>query len=405
MRGPQQHGAARPRGGVLDGGGGPGLSLGARAYTRRAVLWDAVVGHRAVTAALGEAARDGSFPHATLLTGPPEVGKTTLAEAAAEELLNASSWPGGVAAHPDHWLEDSPAARISLDWLRLNPQGPDPRDPTMLQFFSRQAYAGGARVAVIGRADRMSEEAANCLLKCLEEPGPRSHIILCAAYPERMPATVLSRCRHYALAPMPAAELASWLQRVHAVEPDRAMVAATLSAGRPGRALALATDPGALRLALESIDALLRAAGAAASPRLAALSAAGDLAPPNTAEGRERALGQVAAWTGFVRDAACVAAGADELLVWQPYAAAAHAWAQTLGAPRLTELLRRLMETTDQLAQYASPRLTYEVLFLDLLAREPAPPRVDPPDHADLGPAGASTRASATTSRRPARRR
>lgn len=357
-----------------------------------------------MVAALRDAAEDGSLAHATVLSGPEGVGKTTLAEALADQVLGGAAWPGGLRAHPDHWLEDSPMERIPIDRVRAG--GGTPEDgPSLQDFLTLAAYAGGARVAVIGRADRLTEQAANCILKTLEEPPARTHILLCAAHPERMPATILSRCRQLALAGVPRATLAAWLERTHSVEASRAATAAALSAGRPGRALDLAIRPGALRDDLEAIDALLRLGGPVGSTRAAALGAAQALAPGAGAGGRETAIAQVAAWTGFVRDAACLAAGADELVVWRPYVDAARAWAESLGGARLTALLERLVETTDQLAQYASPRLTYEVLFLDLLAAGPAPPRVEPPAHADLGPSGESTRASATTSRRPTRRR
>jgi DNA polymerase-3 subunit delta' len=366
--------------------------------------WDEIVGHGPVAATLRRDAEDGALAHATLLSGPEGVGKTSLAVALANDVLHGDAWPGGLASHPDYWLEDSPMERIPIDRVRAGGGSPE-GGPSLQDFLLFHAYAGGARVAVVGRADRLTEQAANCILKTLEEPPPRTHIVLCAAHPERMPATILSRCRQLAMAPVPTQALAAWLRDTHGVDAARATTAAALAAGRPGRALTLATQPGALREDLSAVDALLRLGEAAATPRSAALVAAGEMAPSSNAEGRERALAQVAAWTGFVRDATCVAAGAEELAVWQPYREAATAWADTIGAPRLTELLGRLVDTTDQLAQYASPRLTYEVLFLDLLTGVPAPPRVEPPAHADLGPAGAATRAIATTSRRPSRRR
>ena len=366
--------------------------------------WDDIVGHTPVVAALRRDIEAGALAHATLLSGPEGVGKTTIAEALAGEVLAASGWPGGLRAHPDHWLEDSPMERIPIDRVRSGGGTPE-EGPSLQDFLLLYPYAGGARVAVVGRADRLTEQAANCVLKTLEEPPPRTHIVLCAAHPERMPATILSRCRQLALAPVPVRDLAAWLEQRHGVEPARATTSAALSGGRPGRALTLATQPGSLRDDLVAVDALLHLPAAGPTPRSAALIAAGELAPASNAEGRERALAQVTAWTGFIRDAACVAAGASELAVWEPYREAATAWAETVGPARLTAFLGRLMDTADELAQYASPRLTYEVLFLDLLTGDPAPPLIEPPAHADLGPAGTATRATATTSRRPSRRR
>jgi len=359
-----------------------------------------VVGHAPVAAQLARALDDGVLPHATLLVGPEGVGKTTLAEAIAAAALDAEHWPGGLQAHPDHWLEDSDAERIGIDRVRAG--GSDPGGaPSLQDFLTLRPYAGGNRVAVVGRADRLTEQAANSVLKTLEEPPPRSHLVLCAAHPERLPATILSRCQTYACGPLSPGEIRDWLVREHGVEPPLATTAAVLSGGRPGRALKLATEPGTLRAEVEAIDAFVAAGGGG---RGAALEAAGKLAPSQGAEGREVALRHVSAWASFVRDVACLAAGAPELLVWTDHRAAAERWAEALPPPRIDEILGRCVDAADQLAAYAIPRLTYEVLFLDVFATEPAPPRVAaaPRDMAQLGPAGQPR--TTTPRRRPARR-
>jgi DNA polymerase III subunit delta' len=344
-----------------------------------------VVGHAPVAAQLEGALRDGVLPHATLLVGPEGVGKTTLAEALAGVALDATAWPGGLQAHPDHWLEDSEAERIGIDRVRAG--GGNAEDgPSLQDFLTLRAYAGGDRVAVIGRADRLTEQAANSVLKTLEEPPPGTHLILCAAHPERMPATILSRCQQFACAPLTAGEIAAWLEAGHGVDRALATTAAALSGGRPGRALSLATQPGTLRAEVEAIDAFVAAGGGG---RGGALKAADALAPSQGAEGREVALRHVNAWAGFVRDVACLAGGAPELLVWRDHRDAAERWAEALPPARIADILGRCVDAADQLAAYAIPRLTYEVLFLDVFATDPAPPRVAAAhrDPALLGPA------------------
>jgi DNA polymerase III subunit delta' len=349
------------------------------------MAWPEIVGNVPVVARLERALAEGTLPHAILLSGPDGVGKTAIAERLAAGVLDAAGWPGGLTAHPDHWLEDSDTERISIDRVRSGGGSPE-AGPSLQDFLALRPYAGGGRVAVMGRADRMTEPAADCVLKTLEEPPPGTCIVLCAAHPERLPATILSRCQGLALAPVPAQEIAAWLTRTQGTAAATAHAAAHLAGGRPGRALALATAPGAMAAELDAVDAFLEVAG---SGRADLLRAAERLAPPRSAEGWGRAVGQGDVWTGFLRDVACVAAGASELATWEAYSGAARSWAEALPAARVTGMLARCVRTTDQLAQYAVPRLCYEVLLLDIFGAVPAPPRVEPPPRdPDLAPAG-----------------
>ncbi|HEY6783020.1 MAG TPA: hypothetical protein VI296_07265, partial [Candidatus Dormibacteraeota bacterium] len=116
---------------------------------------DSVIGHGPVLQRLVASGVDDELTHALLFIGPEGVGKTTAALALASELLNASSWPGGLEAHPDFWLEDSAVENIGIDRMRPSPKrkpGDEEAGPTLQQFLSLSAYAGGRRVAVIARA-------------------------------------------------------------------------------------------------------------------------------------------------------------------------------------------------------------------------------------------------------------
>lgn len=330
-----------------------------------------VVGHAALVARLAEAGRDGTLSHALLFTGPDGVGKTTAAMALATALLEAEAWPGGVAAHPDFWIEDSDAENISIK--RVRPGGDD--GLTLQDFLALRPYAGGVRVAVIGRADRLGIDAANNILKSIEEPPPRTHLILAAAHPEKLPQTIVSRCAAHALTPVTTDAITAWLTAAHAVTEDRAAMAALLAAGRPGRALRLATEEGALDAELDAVDTFLAAGGGGTA---AAISAADAVSPGPGAEGRERALVTLAAWASFVRDAACYASGAPELAVWGAYRPALERWAEDLPASRIIEILHRLAVASEAVATYAQPRLAFESLMLDIFGGADSPPPVEP---------------------------
>jgi DNA polymerase III subunit delta' len=325
---------------------------------------------------------DEELTHALLLIGPEGVGKTTAATALAAELLDAARWPGGLEAHPDFWLEDSPAENVGIDRMRPSPKrktGDEEAGPSLQQFLSLSAYAGGRRIAVIARADRLTEQAADNLLKTLEEPPPGAHLILTSAHPEQLPQTVRSRCETVVLGPVPPAAIESWLVRVHHVSEHDASTAAALAAGRPGRALHLATEPGALKAELDALDRFLGAGGGGAEGALraaASVTVAAAAGTERSAEVREQALITLGAWASFVRDAACFASGAPELAVWKAYRPALEAWAEDLDLTRIVEILARILETAESVAMYAQPRLAFEALMLDIFARADSPPLV-----------------------------
>ncbi len=360
-----------------------------------------VLGHGTVIARLLASAADGRLSHATLLTGPEGVGKTTAAATLATAVLSAGDWPGGPEAHPDLWLEDGDSENLSIE--RVRPGGRD--GPTLQDFLSLRPYIAERRVAIIGRAERLTEQAANCLLKTIEEPPPGSYLFLCAAHFELLPATILSRCENVLLAPVPSASIRAWLIATHGVDDEVAALAATLSGGRPGRAMRLGTQPHLLATELDSLDTFL-AAGGGGVP--AALRAAAMVAPGPGADGRERGLANIAAWMAFVRDAACYASGAPELASWAGYRSALELWAEELSPARIVEILQRLASASEALTTYAQPRLTFEALLVEIFGSTNSPPAVPPAERTRaLAAARASGAVSAGDTRRrprPARR-
>jgi DNA polymerase-3 subunit delta' len=363
-----------------------------------------VIGHEEVLGRLESSRADGALPHALLLSGPAGVGKTTVALRLADSVLGGAAWPGGLLAHPDLWLEDSEAERIGIDRIRAGAKAE--AGPSLQDVMSLRTYAGGMRVAVLARAERLTEQAADALLKTFEEPPPGTVIVLCAASPEALPATILSRAQHVCLATVPVRRIVEWLEAA-GTEPRLARLAAALSGGRPGRARRLASEPGALTAEINALHAFLAIAGGGLD---GALRAAADLTPAAGVEGRERALLLLAVWSSFVRDAALEASGVSEFRLWTDYADPLERWAESLGADRLTDILGSLLRAGAEIAQYAQPRLTFETLFLDIFAGPEPPPPVevptvpaavaDAPDAATSSPRGARA-----APRRPARRR
>lgn len=196
-----------------------------------------------------EAAMEGGrLHHAWLVTGPMGVGKATLAYRFARALL--AGMPGGVPeGHP---VFRRVAAGTHADLLTVEREW-DPKrkklrgeivvdDIRKVAAFLRLTPAeGGWRVVIVDGAEDVNRNAANALLKVLEEPPPRAILILVATAPGRLLPTIRSRCRRLRLGPL-STESVEHLLAVHLPEADAAARSrlAGLAEGSIGRALQLA---------------------------------------------------------------------------------------------------------------------------------------------------------------------
>jgi DNA polymerase-3 subunit delta' len=112
-------------------------------------------------------------------------------------------------------------------------------------FLRLTPAEGGWRVVVVDSADEMNRNAANALLKILEEPPRRALLLLLAHSPGRLLPTIRSRCRRLPVAPLPAATVGALIARYRPDLDEKQRVALTaLSAGSIGRALDLAASGG-----------------------------------------------------------------------------------------------------------------------------------------------------------------
>ncbi|WP_304171479.1 DNA polymerase III subunit delta' [Phenylobacterium aquaticum] len=208
-------------------------------------------GHEAAEEAFDAARARGRLHHAWLLTGPEGVGKATFAYRAARRLLGAPLDPrfGVLGADPEGPVARQIIARSHPDILVLERIGEDgkprktiPVDEArrLSEFFSKSPASAPHRVAIIDAADDLNINAANAVLKTLEEPPPRGVLFLISHSPGRLLPTIRSRCRRLGFSPLPEAEVAAFVEDRAGVNAEDAIRLARMSGGAPGRAWTLA---------------------------------------------------------------------------------------------------------------------------------------------------------------------
>ena len=243
------------------------VSEGARYRTR---------GQPAAVAAV-RAMLGGGMPHALLLVGPSGVGKATLADDIAAGLLCRAD---DLADRPDRECRACRALEHGNhpDAHRLAPTGAgfvipiggrDERGVRdLVRDLALMPVEGGARVAIVTDADRMTEDAQSAFLKTLEEPPAGTVILLTATDDERLLPTIRSRCSRIRLGPVARPEVERLLIEAGLAEPPLAARLARLAAGRPGEAVALARAPESLPIRSEVGRTLLDLTAATRADRL-----------------------------------------------------------------------------------------------------------------------------------------
>lgn len=328
--------------------------------------WE-MIGHEWAIQLFRRQLAQGRARQAYLICGPDGVGKRSLAVglASAVSCLNPPE-PGdscgdcracrliAAGSHPDmHQVEaDRVGGVLKVEQIRL-----------LQRQLALTPFEGRWRIALLLRFHEANASAANALLKTLEEPASQAILILTARTPEALLPTIVSRCEVIMLRPLPAVEIADGL-KLRGVEPERAALAASLAAGRPGKAIELASDDRALRRRVQIVTDLRSLLEATLIERLRyaeKLSRGGE-----TGERREKGIEVLETWLALWRDVMYRSYGSggasgeteqDEVV---DQIAGSLRPAQVLSAVEATE------RALEGITQNANVRLAFETLMLDI---------------------------------------
>ncbi len=204
--------------------------------------WD-LLGHQWAVQLLKNHLAEDRLRHAYLFTGPSGVGRRTLALRFAQVLNDPdrqyqpesrTSQQIAQMQHPDLSIvrRQEGDRDIKIDAIR-----------ELQHSVSLSPYMAAYRVALLLDFDEANDNAANALLKTLEEPPGRVVLLVTAESPESLLPTIVSRCEVLRLRPMPIDQLAQGLEQTYQMEPEQARLLAHIANGKPGYALHLAQNP------------------------------------------------------------------------------------------------------------------------------------------------------------------
>jgi DNA polymerase-3 subunit delta' len=356
---------------------------------------DEVRGHGRVRAILSRALERDRLPPALLFAGPNGVGKKALALAVAQAAMcerapvpepcgecrscrkvSAALLPERLEGlrqeadrHPDEdvWrnFRLHPDLVLSEGWWltktgrpRAEPEIRVDQVRDLIGEIAGTPFEARRRVFVIDDAHTMNEAAQNALLKSLEEPPPRSHVILVSGAPLGLRQTIRSRCQMLRFGPLPRAAVAAFLAERQGLSPSEASLRAALAGGSPGAALAFESEAYA-RMREGLIGLLERAEALDPMARMEAAEALEQTEDPALLLATLRSL---------LRDVAALRAGAKaEALVHRDAAERLAPLASGRLGERATLAAERAGEARFALSGFANKLLTFDLL-VDTLA-------------------------------------
>ncbi|MDP7586396.1 MAG: DNA polymerase III subunit delta' [SAR202 cluster bacterium] len=308
--------------------------------------------------------------HAYLLCGPPHVGKMALA-INLSQAVNCLEGPGVPCGSCTQCARI--AAGHHADILTLVPgQGEEGRSPKtvigidaikeVIHRVSLNPFEGQFSVVIIDGAESMSDEAANALLKTLEEPPPNTMFLLLTADEGAILPTVRSRCQSMNLIPIPKNQMVERLIESHQATPEMADQLFRLSRGCLGWAIGALEDRQVLEQRQADLEKMQETLDAGLETRFTYANEVASLFGSD----RDAAKDLLALWLRWWRDLLLIKEGAEEFLHNSDHAESLKSQASGLSTTEIVQFTNRLMQTLSNLDSNVSPRLAMEVLMLNL---------------------------------------
>ena len=330
--------------------------------------WD-VLGHEWAAHLLQQHIERGELRHAYMFTGPPGVGRRTLALRFAQAIncLKPPA-PGEPCGACRTCQQIQRMQQVDLSVVELEPERTEIRIEqirTLQHTLSLTPVESRYRVALLLRFEQANANAQNSLLKTLEEAPEKVILLLTASAAENLLPTIVSRCEVLRLRPLAVEKLAAALGQKYNLPPEEAHLLAHLSGGRVGYALRLHAEPALLQQRQAWLEDLWRLLQQTKRSRFAFAAQKTGIRSGRGKIDREGLRQMFLVWESFWRDLLLASSGASAPLVNLDRQADIHSLANQSRPDEALARLTDLQLALQRLEDNVNPQLLLEVLLLD----------------------------------------
>ncbi len=273
-------------------------------------VFEKIVGQESVKKLLAHALQQRAYSHAYLFEGPTGLGKEALAREFAAAILCPSENPPCHTCHSCHQV----AAGTHPELRIIQPEDPEKDTSvsvevirTMIKDIYLKPYQGDWKVYIIPRAEILTFQAQNALLKTLEEPPDHAVIMLTSSQPEKLLPTVLSRCQKANFRPVKRERIEKWLQEMYNLPQKQAYALAAYANGTPDRAVKMLESESHR----QQIQLFLTLTDTLSEGRLSPLLEAGEFLQQD----KQKTLEVLSMWQAWIRDLQVISLGGEESLL------------------------------------------------------------------------------------------
>lgn len=327
-----------------------------------------LAGHAWAVDYLRRSLANGRDAHAYLFAGPEHIGKSLLALRLAQRLVceASASDPCLVCRackrvargnHPD-------VRRVSLATQAANEKGDTASKEIKIgtvrewqRDIELRPFEATRRVFILEDAHKLTDQAANAMLKTLEEPPPYAVLILVAHGAGDLLPTIVSRCRVLRLRPLSRDDVARALHEGYNVAMDDAALVAAWSGGRIGWALAAVEQPELLEQQQQRLDVLVQLAS---NNQLARMRWAEERAKEYRGGEHASAIEWLRLWQSWWRDVLLMRSGNHAAITHLDRQPELGALAEAIPIERVQRFLQQLDSVREQLADNVNPQLAFE---------------------------------------------